>query len=589
MDHDATDYWDVTGRDRRHTRVAWVPGSVQPYCSLWLTIHRFLLLNQPSQKSFETDFTVPGRGKGERLTFDTKKAGRRFRLDRFARVIGEPIAQFRWSSVGQYPQSLWPLFLPATLMCPLCLGESFHSVLYSLQGMHRCPVHDVDFVPICQHCGAYSLVGTLGTPLTRPGRCRRCSSVFLSVQAARASPANKMRDDALGEITTWLSKAGSTVWFHLDGRSTGEPETTRFADHVSHWHQIDRGPEPPSKWFKRSHPRRTNDWVCKSHRFGRQPVLLARTQSEISEKDAASAIFKSIKRYVVHHVLESGGRRWLSIFSQSSDSMAIRAHLESSPQAQLAWTFMLWWQSCVWSVGLRDWFRRQSFKDVPGWDEAPKLSRGWDLPGEQSRPADTFDFLASPDTRRWLHNWIIAGRLLILWWEALGAMRRAIEDMEPIWGRGVLEGQLLPAWSAAREGDGGLILCMDSPPKTMWTPARRQERGERRRQTHEQAMEKKVALQKRVQTPCLWFHSDDYEWTSGQGPSLHSALDHRKLRLLGETKTKFVLVCMQEERVNRSFAARCLTFPIAASGTTPKGAIQGLRVAIRHYLKVNRT
>lgn len=588
MDKDGSTYWETTGRDRRHLRVAWTPGSVQPYCSLWLTVHRFLLLNQPSRRTFEADFTLQASRGAQSLSLDCIKAGRQFRLLRFARVIGEPVDRFRWSTVGHYPQSLWPLFLPATRVCFRCMSESFHSVLYSLRGMDRCPVHDDDFGTICCCHYGYSEVGGLGTPFDRPGRCPRCSKAFLSAAVARDSKKNKRREEALQELTDWLQKAGSRAWFYLHDHWSSYPVMERFADHAQHWRQIERAPAPPATWLDPSRPRREEEWVCKSHEFGGPAVRLRRDLPSLSEHEAASAVFKSIKRYVVHHVLESEGRRWLPMFSKSSDAWYIQRHLESSSQAQLAWTLLLWWQSCVWSVGLRDWFRRQSFKDIPSWDVASKLNGSWRLPEEGSIQRGTPTSLASEirgSARQWLNNWTTAGSLLILWWEAQRSMRRAVDFMEPIWGRGAVGGRMLPVWSAARDESGRLSLCMDSPAKRIWEAAPRHDGSERRRRTHEQAREWRVAVAETFKVPCLWFHSANYEWTSGQGPAIDDRSDIPRRRLLGETKTMFVLVSLQDCEATRRFAARCLALPVAASGETPKRAIQGLRMAVKHYLR----
>lgn len=151
-----TDPPALLGHHSKRSRVVWHPGSTPPYSSLWITVQRFLMLNQPTRCAFAQDFLVHPNAKA-RISLDphdTADAACPVRLHRFARAVGEPLETFRHACVAQFPRAVWPFF-GGFAACPDCLREGFHSVLFSFDGLDCCPVHGSKLgSSIC--CGAMS-------------------------------------------------------------------------------------------------------------------------------------------------------------------------------------------------------------------------------------------------------------------------------------------------------------------------------------------------------------------------------------------------------------------------------------------------
>jgi hypothetical protein len=562
-------------RDRRYRRVAWTPGSIEPYTSTWIVVQRFILLNRPSPQSFEADFVL-NDGSGTAMSLDCAiNPGRSLRLSRFCRVTGEAAESLKWSQVGQYPPSLQPLFGRFVVWCRACLAESFHSVLYSLCGLKRCPVHDLPLEYRCR-CGLAIPHGKLGSSFRTPGCCR-CGFVFLKSAAARDPKHNPARDVMLGELTCWLETAASRFWFDLHDQWSRYPSIERYLIHAQHWAQASRAPEPPASWAIAELPQlRCERWACSSHEFGGEPGPVRHDTAPMSEFDAASAVFKAIKRHLLRHVLDGEARWWIEAFARSSDEMYILRHLTTNPRAQDAWCLLLWWQSCVWSVGLRDWFRRRAYRMPPQWEGKDPRA----FPPE--RPLHPLDMAFQGSSRRWLLNWTTAGSLLMLWVAARKAVALAVANAEPVWGRGAVGERVFPAWSAARNSAGNLALCMDAPNATCWSPRTRTDKGARVQRAHEQACQRRLQTASQCASICAWYDAESQTWAAGLGIGLAATNDARKLRLFGETPCLFVISALRGLDGAR-FAAQSLAHPVAASARSPRGAINGLRTALARW------
>ncbi|GEM_PF-2495759 len=562
-------------RDRRYRRVAWAPGSIAPYTSTWIVVQRFILLNRPSPHSFETDF-VRNDASGMAMSLDCAiRPGRSLRLSRFCRVTGEPAGSLKWSQVGHYPASLWPLFGRFVVWCPACLAESFHSVLFSLCGLQRCPVHDVPLEYRCR-CGLTIPHGKLGSPFHAPGCCR-CGRVFLEPAAARGSKPNPVRDAVLEELTQWLIGAASRFWFDLRDPWSSYPGIERYLVHAQHWAQVLRAPEPPACWTSADVPElRCERWACSSHEFGGEAVRVRHDTPETSDFEAASAIFKAVKRHLLRHVLDRQARRWIDAFARSSDEAWILRHLPTVPAAQDAWCLLLWWQSCVWSVGLRDWFRRRSYHMPPSWKVDHCAGSAPDS------PLHPLDAAFQGGARRWLLQWTTAGSLLMLWAAARRAAAAAVADAAPVWGHGAIGERVLPAWSAASNRAGKLALCMDAPHVRCCRARARTDKAARVQRAQQQASERRDRLSSQRASDCAWYDDGATTCTAGPGIDLTGSADARKRRLLGETPCFFVIARLPSVDGVR-FAAQSLSHPVAASASSSAGAIHGLRAALARW------
>lgn len=559
-------------RDRRYRQIAWTPHTIAPYASTWITTQRFIVLNHPSQQAFEHDFVL-NDGSGKALSLDCAiNPGRSLWLSRFCRVTGESATALRWSQVGQYPPSLQPLFGRFLVWCPACLTEAFHSVLFSLSGLQRCPVHDLPLEYRCR-CGLSIPHGKLGTTFHKPGQCH-CGFVFLEPAAAREPKRNPARDAALEELTLWLEAASRRFWFELRDQWSRYPTIERYLVHAQHWAQAFRTPGPPRCWAVAELPELQHTrWGCTSHEFGGEPVRVRHDIAPVSEFEAASAVFKAIKRHVLCHVLAGNARRWVAAFAESSDETCILRHLASGQQAQDAWCLLLWWQSCVWSVGLRDWFRRQDYLMQPQWD----IRDARVVPPETAVHALDMAFQGS--RRRWLLLWTTAGSLSMLWVAARRAVTLAVCNGEPVWGRGAVGERLFPAWSAACDTAGKIVLCMDAPQGSCWPVRPWIDKAARTQRARDRADQRRAWIASQCAPVCAWYDGDAQTWTTGPGVGSEVSEGVSRRRLLGKTKCFFAIVPLPGPGGTR-FAAQSLSHPVAASANSTRDAINGLRKAL---------
>ena len=443
-------------------QVTWVPGTVQPHSSMWITVQRLLVLNRPSSEDFLRTFVRSNCRGVSRLSLDPIPPilGRRTRdpisLLRVSRVLREPPACFAGSQAFQYPAGVRAIFGTYLAWCPQCLDEGFHSVLYSLFELRECPIHGLGLERALP-CGHRVEHGDLGSSLRHPGHCGKCGAVFLSERAARKVDRNPGRDLRLNQLSNWLHEVGSRCWFRIPGLITPTGEV--FLEQIANWVQTLRLSPPPDWWYSRPIPPDFVQcpWRCEVHRYGGAPpstqlVALPKTV------DANDAIFKSIRRYVVHHVL-ANRRHWLTKLAASGDADQIAGWLRQEPRATEAMTVLLWYQACLGLVSLRDWLRR------------PSSRRAALEPRDEEQGAEHVA-LNDIDARAfaWVADRLRVTAALAVWASAHEAVRRTSYLSEPLWGRGVAARRLAPVWSTGKLPSGDWSLCVDAPPERCLRP-----------------------------------------------------------------------------------------------------------------------
>jgi len=188
---------DDLGRHGKHSRVIWYPGSTPPYSSLWITVQRFLMLNQPTRAAFAQDFLIrTGNGRKAPLVYTHPQQSLNeyarvdaqipVRLTRFIRVLREPAQAFRCCHVGQFQRQVREYFGDFAV-CPACLDEGFHSVLYSFEGLRTCPVHGTELQTLARRSTVESTL--FNNALRNPfGRCQSLHE-RMGFASARNGPA----------------------------------------------------------------------------------------------------------------------------------------------------------------------------------------------------------------------------------------------------------------------------------------------------------------------------------------------------------------------------------------------------------------
>ena len=510
-------------------QITWVPGSIRPYASLWITVQRLLVLNRLSAADFRRTFVRNSAGGAAHLSLDPLTADRLadpVSLLRLSRVLREPIGCFFGSQVSQYPLQARPSFSERLVWCWQCLREGFHSVLFALRGLERCPLHGVALEPVLP-CGHPVALGSIGCVLRHPGQCAWCGEVFLSAKTARQVGRHHGRDLRLRELSQWLFEVGQRSWFDLPGPVSSTNE--RFGKPLQSWRQSLRYVQAPAWW---DGPPAPPDgfrcpWRGEVHRYG-GPVPSTNTVTPPTPPTAEDAAFKAIRRYAVRHVL-ANRRGWMTKLAACAKGEEV-GWLFREEQARAAITVLLWWQACLGRASWRDWSRRPAPR--PGVRDRHDLG-----PSSPALPSNDLDAQAFA----WVGDRLHVTAALVTWRSAhdaahaqggLGRSHGARGQSRDEAGR-----RLAPVWSTSELSPGQWSLCVDAPAQRCFLPAPIVDRPALKLITKARH-EATVAA---VQAPCIWYDPQTQAWRSGAGPTPGSRGDCKRHRLLHASNAEFVV------------------------------------------------
>ena len=62
--------------------------------------------------------------------------------------------------------------------CPSCMVLGYHSVVHQREHLNRCPIHGVQLLVACRHCGQPSAYWLDAQLLDAPFRCRHCRHYY---------------------------------------------------------------------------------------------------------------------------------------------------------------------------------------------------------------------------------------------------------------------------------------------------------------------------------------------------------------------------------------------------------------------------
>lgn len=533
-----------------------------------MTVQRLLVLNGLGEPAFREAFVRPCDGGPRKTSLDAINRhgdANTIRLLRLRRVLREPADCFTGAQISQYPPGVWPLFGDRLVWCWQCLLEGFHSVLFSLQNLTDCPLHGAPLMPFlpCKHPVLHS---NLGSTFKRPGHCQICGAVFLTERTARHVGHHHGRDLRLGQLSQWLLAVGQRCWSRIPGRLSwsGKP----FIKPIESWQQSLRFSAPPLWWDRAPKPPNTVScpWGVDVHRYGGStPSTLAVVLPELGQ--ANDATFKSMRRYVVHHVF-ANRREWMTRLAASSDADEINGWLFREPGARLALRVLLWWRACLGRASVRDWMNSPYSKG-----DSPQIPEGQGI-------RTAVDSVRDVDARAlaWVADRLRVAAALLVWDSICEATYRRGDFGEPLYG--VADRRLAPVWSSAVLATGELSLCADAPAQRCWNAARAIDR-KALKALAQAGYEATVAA---ASAPCLWYDPETQGWSSADGPAPQSRRECRRHRLLHVSRTYF-LVISRPGREPADFAARCLSLPVAARAATSREAVNGLRHAVGLYLR----
>ena len=468
---------DDLGRHGRRSRVIWHPGSIPPYSSLWITVQRFLMLNQPSHGAFAQDFfeRTTSNSVVASATLATSFSQRKsinnyqmasekvpMRLTRFARVLKESSKAFRGCHIGNFSTMVRPYF-GDFCVCPECLAEGFHSILYSFEGIRLCPAHGTKLENLKSNGSIENdlFTNALRNPFSE---CPYLHKV-LRYSEARIPKANAHRDRVLGEIADWLMDIDSRCWLGQHGAQQVEP-FDGFTNRLIHLKTILKFPDDVPNWGDTDGKEQLELATTDVMRFGSVKIY----RGDLVDIDDKRAVrhqtdlniygktifgdFKAILRHLKRCDLGRLGRHWLGQLSKATSSTDVNTLLDQGGEkARCAWLLLAWSRQINerefnQKVGLHTRPMRFAIDgNIPLW----VANLGGGRPSQRKH-----DFV-----HLWIARWISAAGLLALW-RSICAVAKEEYPLDIAALGSTLQAMLNePKWSLGIGADDELILCVD--------------------------------------------------------------------------------------------------------------------------------
>ena len=578
----------VTAAPGRSRRYAWRPGTVRPFASLWITIMRFALLNQPRFASLVED--LGGRASARGVKAIPLAGGEGWPrhgfidLHFFVRELGEPLKALRWSSVADFPSGMHGLFSPDLSVCPTCMAQAFHSMLFSISDLRRCPIHGDELLRQCPSCGGKLFnrmrAGTRVLPVCR------CDHAWITEAQARCPPADPRRDSILGDMVGWIESSARRFWSYLPGSPNGGGQFDNVKQHARRWSQ-ELGWALPD-WLPSLEvpPDRGGSAVRRVERSGLRLVGLDRlrhcgelnhgAETRPAGEDALSAlaVCKSMRRYAIKHLLSN--RTHLLIWMGRVHGIEqLRRRLAGSAHARAAWALLHWMQSSPWGrTFVRDWYCR-----VVGYELA---ADGPDDP--------TFHWTVLPHQRvvvgkgnqaqMWIGHWLNASALLDLW-----PSRQDLDDfmVDGMHHDPKRQRRKPLSWWAWLATDGSLQFGVYRRAPG-WIAAPRSCKAERRAGLVERYAAQQRRLAEIVSEPAMT-RDDDGQWRSEGRVDLAAGTTCKRIRLLAGrgTHCHVVIAPQGQADAREAWILRCVQLPVRVTAPDLKSGFAKLKTDVHEY------
>lgn len=580
-------------------RYAWRVGSIPPFASLWITVLRFSLLNRPKFGSLNADLQGDEAAQlrspikfGSRLPWPLHET---IDIRTFARMLGEPLEVFRWSSIGDFPSGFQDLFERNTKVCPSCMAQGFHTVIFSLGCIQRCPYHGEALLNRCPNCGKLLNDQSKAYSGIVPRLCA-CGHEWLTDRLARRPPSDASRDASMADVVAWTEKVASRCWAYVPKRPQIDHslQLDTLHDHMDRW-RAELKCELPD-WLSltlQAHPADEGLEQCWEHSGFRASSLAtlkgagstyfsANPQALPWELQKESLlIYKCIRRYLVKHVL--GNRVGLLVWMGKNQSAPqFRKCIQENPFAHIAWAILYWMQSTFWgAIGARMWFKK-----VLGLSMLPRMD--WD-PTYHWGPTIQDQVLVNAGTgsEEWIVNWINVFSLLETWPTQKDLETFATDDgfMRATHSR---LRRLPVRWWAWLGEDECLHLGLYRRRPNWWEPmARRLSKEDRREEFGNKMASRLQELCTAMSAPCLR-RLDDGSWTQEGARAFACSADIRRGRLMfGSGPASSFGVGLDPSLgadPARPWFVKSLVYPVCVLAPDVKAGVLKLKLAVRAYL-----
>lgn len=189
--------------------------------------------------------------------------------------------------------------------CPSCLRECFHSPLFQLANVNRCPLHECELLVACEQCG-----NAIGRPAFNPREfrhplaCPNCNRSFaVALNAESALSGFAAGKEMFSGLEHWMRRFRS-IQFQQISALGGEPWSPLDYRTICAELAVFTGTPPNTpRWLDREAPlaiidRRDKTQFSRSEKFASERFLLPLKPDFV----AACAIAKSLNRHISKRV-----------------------------------------------------------------------------------------------------------------------------------------------------------------------------------------------------------------------------------------------------------------------------------------------
>lgn len=294
--------------------MTWVVKGCAKYESDWIALHRFLWMNAISGQDLWRALT--GRKKRDVSLPSSKTFPAQYiELITEISVTSDFAKHFHARSLSNCfgPNNGREMLAVKDIrFCPSCLRECFHSPLFQLATVRKCPVHGCELLDACEHCGA-----KVGSPEFEPRwfniplACQHCHLPFCGEHFAdKALGGFLAGEETFMNIEEWLQQLRS-VQFLRAAQLGGEPWSPRdyktICDCLVH---LASDASKGDSWQDIKFPCTVSNIHNEEERS--TTYVFARKNRYVpldQDLEAACRIAKSVNRYLSKHVKAICGHR----------------------------------------------------------------------------------------------------------------------------------------------------------------------------------------------------------------------------------------------------------------------------------------
>lgn len=589
--------------------LTWHSGSVLPFASLWHTLQRLMHLNAMRAKELQEllvgSWQAPSVHRADLLFNELPYGGHRQRAgavhtDQLARAMGEPAHAFEWSHLGRMPDAVRCLVGSGLRICPACAAGGYHSALFSLKALDRCPIHRCDLVSRCR-CGApfdpiLRMVGA-----THAGQCRCGQTAFFTSTTCRRP--TLCADDVrpMRSVAAWLEDICTVVRPWTQRKHAQEAHDRVFMSALGAWSAQLGLSAPPSDQgasadggfstasisvdqLKAPTTRASKAESPQDYRFATASTDRMWQQTE------ATVAYRAMTRHIRRHV----GRysdRFAMQFLKNPDPLAMAEQMRAHHQAMVGFAELVFCFSMERLAMNRRWPYRQALdpsqRALQDWLEDPWV--GAHCGPEHELPQNA---------KSWLKRQVAAATVTHAWRRAqacaMQAMRSGLADWrsatEQANGYSASSGGQADAWNwhtapppyqvtwAASANSSRLRFA--SHPATVridWTMASMTKTERRAAWCNVQARRQGLLDQLTAGPTLSWTQRDGWRAIDSTHAEQSSAKAHRLFLPRGERMSVWLF------RSPAGYTVRAVDTKLEVCGESPKAAFAAMREALSMY------